>query len=82
MNASTITCGPDYYRTLTYRGRGSTVVHLRVEWCGGRRCRWYFSFARSLEVGPFPTKFDALVAAAHACRRSAKDMNWEPVDPP
>ncbi len=68
-----------YPKPYTYRGKGGVTVRLR---CFGqsRGQRWRFRFEgfRSW-YGPYPSKLEALIAAAHACRRSGYDMDFVPV---
>jgi hypothetical protein len=71
-----------YWKALRYRGKGGATVDLQWEQVSARRFDWRFSFAPKLWVGPFRTKLHALCAAAHACRRSAKDMDWTPEEAP
>lgn len=70
-----------YPKPYTYRGAGGVSVKLRPTGLA-RRQRWDFRFIGfRLWHGPYPSKFAALLAAAHACGRSGIDMNFSPVGP-
>lgn len=67
-----------YYSSMKYFGSGGEVCLLRTDKKLGRRMRWDFKLspAKRLWFCGYKTKFDALLAAAHMCRKSGEDMDW------
>lgn len=67
-----------YYTAMKYFGSNGEVCLLRIDRSMGRRPRWDFKLspAKRLWFCGYKNKFDALLAAAHMCKKSGEKMNW------
>ena len=78
--------GDPYYDNLAYRGEGGIFVSLRCQrrWrdrfgrLRGREVWWLRFPGWRTEVGPFKSKFAALLHVAHRCCMSGARANLQP----
>lgn len=67
-----------HYVTLDYVGSSGEVVRVEPDH-SFHRPKWSVQFNTSrLRFHGFKNKFDALLFAAHKCRKSGERMNWIP----